>query len=83
MPTITMGPKTGSCEIPAIISVPPRTMGATSTPSMRACGAWRAALASTRAKASRTDGPSARLSATPPASVLWAMSSEAIFSTTG
>ena len=35
---MTTGPKTGSLSMPTIISTWPETIGATSTPSMRACG---------------------------------------------
>jgi hypothetical protein len=82
-PTITTGPKTGSFVVPRISSVPPCAICATSTPAMRARGAFCATRASMASYASRSCASERTPTTTPPTSVLCAMSGETIFSTSG
>ena len=78
-PTAITGPHCGSRVQPTNSSNPPLRIGATSTPSTRAPVG---ATAMMRRNASATAASPSRFSATPPMSLLCAMSSEAIFSTT-
>ena len=59
-PTITTGPNTGSVVVPRMSSAMPFAIGATSTPSIAACGALTATLRSISAKACRTSSSEAR-----------------------
>ncbi len=60
-----------------------RAIGCTATPSKRALGILAARLLRIRSNAARTSASFARFSSTPPTSLLWLISGESTFSTTG
>ena len=80
-PTITTGPNTGSRRTPRMHSTP-LTIGATSVPRISAL-AWNAAARATSVSCSAAAFSGATSSATPPDSVLCAMSGDRTFIATG
>ena len=78
-PTAITGPHCASLVTPTCSSSPALRIGATNTPCTAAPGGTRACTAW---KARATAASPSRFNATPPISLLWVMSAEAIFSAT-
>ncbi len=82
-PTATTGPNTSSLTTPAINSKPPWIISVTSTPEIRAAGAFWRALSRTSAIDASSSARVRIPTLTPPTSVLCAISGDTILTTSG